>query len=128
MYQQITLIGYLGNDPELRHTPDGTPVCHFRMAVHKSWTTTNGEKGEKTTWFRVTTWRKQAETVSQYLRKGKLVMVAGEVEEPSAFLNREGQPGAMIEVTAQLVKFLSGEAPGVELAGGSTGSELDIPF
>jgi single-strand DNA-binding protein len=128
MYQQITLIGYLGSDPELRHTQDGTPVCNFRLAVHKSWTTTSGEKAEKTTWFRVTTWRKQAETVSQYLRKGKLVMVTGEVEEPNAFLNREGQPSAVIEVTAQLVKFLSGEAPGADIAGGQSGSELDIPF
>ncbi len=106
MYQQIILIGNLGNDPELRHTASGLPVCSFRLAVNKQWTTQDGEKRDKTTWFRVSTWQKQAELVNQYLSKGRQVMVIGEVEEANAYTNKAGEAAATIEVTARLVKFL----------------------
>jgi single-strand DNA-binding protein len=109
MYQQIILIGNLGNDPELRHTATGTPICSFRLAVNKRWTTQEGEKREKTTWFRISVWQKQAELVSQYLTKGRQVLVIGEVEEASTYTNKAGEPAASIEVTARLVKFLGGD-------------------
>lgn len=112
MYQQIILIGNLGNDPELRQTANGTPVCSFRMAVNKTWTTPEGEKREKTVWFRVTTWRKQAEIVNQYLTKGRQVMVIGEVEEASTYENKAGEMAASLEVTAHEVKFLGGPSEG----------------
>lgn len=120
MYQQITLIGNLGNDPEMRYTGNGTPVASFSLAVNKRWTGQDGQAQDKTTWFRVTTWRKQAEIVSQYLAKGAKVMVVGEVEEAKAFTDRDGNNRASLEVTAQTVKFLSpvqGE--------GVTGAEAD---
>ena len=66
MYQQITLIGNLGADPEMRYTPNGLPVTSFRMAVSRNWTGQDGQRQEKTVWFRVTAWRKLAETASQY--------------------------------------------------------------
>ena len=113
MYQQIILIGNLGNDPELRHTATGTPICSFRLAVNKQWTTPEGEKREKTTWFRVSAWQKQAELVSQYLTKGRQVMVIGEVEEASTYINKAGDAAASIEVTARAIKFLGGEHGGV---------------
>jgi len=108
MYQQIILIGNLGNDPELRHTASGLPVCSFRLAVNKQWVTQDGEKREKTTWFRVSAWQKQAELVSHYLSKGRQVMVIGEIEEANAYTNKAGEAAATIEVTARLVKFLGG--------------------
>ena len=112
MYQQIILIGNVGQEPELRHTANGTPVCNFRLAVHRRWTTQSGEKNEKTTWFRVTAWQKQAETVSQYLTKGRQVMVIGEVEEASTYTSKTGDLATTIEVTARLIKFLSGDGHG----------------
>lgn len=135
MYQQIILIGNLGSDPELRHTASGTPVCAFRMAVNKHWTTPEGEKREKTVWFRVTTWKKQAELVNQYLAKGKQVMVIGEVEEASVFVNKAGDPAASLEVTATTIKFMGGgdsseeaTARKVAQAVSKRVSEEDIPF
>lgn len=110
-YQQITLIGNLGNDPELRYTPAGIPVASFSLAVSKTWTE-DGQKREKTTWFRVTAWRKQAETVSQYLHKGSKVLIIGEIEEARAFTDRQGNNRASLEVTAQTIKFLSGRGDG----------------
>lgn len=110
MYQQITLIGNLGNDPELRTTPSGVPVCNFSLAVNRQWTNRDGETAEKTTWFRITVWQRQAETVARYLRKGSRVLVVGEVEEASAYVTREGEAAATIEVTARLIKFMGGMA------------------
>ena len=109
MYQQLILNGNLGSDPELRHTASGTPICSFRLAVNKQWTTPDGEKREKTTWFRVSTWQKQAEVVNQYLAKGRQVMVIGEIEEASTYINKAGDPAASLEVTARLIKFLGSE-------------------
>ncbi len=109
MYQQIILIGNLGNDPELRHTASGTPISSFRLAVNKQWTTPEGEKREKTTWFRISAWQKQAELVNQYLTKGRQVMVIGEIEEASTYINKAGEAAASIEVTARVIKFLNGD-------------------
>jgi len=129
MYQQIILIGNLGNDPEMRYTASGTPVCAFRLAVNKKWTTQEGEKREKTVWFRVTTWKKQAEIVNQYLTKGKQVMVIGEVEEASVFVNKAGDPAASLEVTAETVKFLgSGQDTSPRTNAAAQSATADIPF
>lgn len=106
MYQQITLIGNLGNEPELRYTPSGVPVVSFNLAVNKSWTDAEGGKQDKTTWFRVTAWRKLAEIAAQYLAKGKQVLIVGELEDARAFTDRDGNNRASLEVTAQTIKFL----------------------
>lgn len=108
MYQQITLVGNLGNDPDMRYTPSGVPVASFSLAVNKSWTGQDGQRQDKTTWFRITTWNKQAEIVSQYLAKGRRVMVVGEMEEARAYTDREGNMRASLEVRANIVKFLNG--------------------
>ena len=109
MYQQLTLIGHLGNDPELRHTPSGVPVASFSLAVKRTWTNQDGERQDKTTWFRVTTWRKQAELVNQYLTKGSKVLVVGEIEEARPYTDRDGNQRASLEVNAHNVKFLSSQ-------------------
>jgi single-strand DNA-binding protein len=130
MYQQITLVGNLGNDPELRTTPNDVPVCNFSLAVNRQWTNREGEQAEKTTWFRVTVWQRQAETVARYLRKGSRVLVVGEVDDPSVYLNREGEPAATLEVTGRLIKFLGGE-PGQQRSEDEESFEMagaEIPF
>ena len=77
MYQNLTLVGRLGRDPEMRYTPDGTPVCTFSVAVNRRWKSQEGQQVEETTWFRVSAWRKLAELCNEYLSKGRLVMVIG---------------------------------------------------
>lgn len=105
MYQRVVIVGYLGSDPEMRFTPTGVPVTSFRVAVNRRWTGSDGEPREKTTWFRVTAWRKLAEQCNQYLSKGRLVLVEGEVDA-SAWMDSEGNPRATLELTAYRVKFL----------------------
>ncbi len=118
MYQQITLIGNLGNEPELRYTPSGVPVASFNLAVKKSWSDSEGGKQEKTTWFRVTAWRKLAEIAGQHLVKGKQVLIVGEMEDARAFTDKEGNNRASLEVTAQTIKFLGTK---------DTGSNTPVP-
>ena len=135
MFQQITLIGNLGNDPELRYTPTGIPVASFSLAVSKA-QTKDGQKQEKTTWFRVSAWNKQAEAVSQYLHKGSKVLFVGEVEEARAFTDKQGNNRASLEVTAREIKFLSskqdggngGESQQQQQAGPDVGDGENIPF
>ena len=102
---KVILIGNLGSDPEMRYTPNGAAVCEFRMAVNRRYTTSDGEQKEETDWFRVTCWNRLAETVNQYLQKGRKAYVEGRISS-SAYTDREGQPQATLEVTAETVKFL----------------------
>ncbi len=123
MYQQITLVGNLGRDPEMRYTPSGVAVTSFSVAVNRSWTGQDGQRQDKTTWFRISAWRRLAETCSQYLTKGQRVLVVGEVEEPNTWTDREGNTRASLDVTAQTVRFLNTRAESEALAGGWGQSE-----
>jgi len=107
MYQQVILVGNLGRKPELRNTPTGVPVASFPLAVNRAYTDSDGNRQDKTVWFRVTAWRKLAETIAKHLDKGSLVMVAGEMEAPNAYADSDGQPKAANEVTAQTIRFLT---------------------
>ncbi|MBN1964317.1 MAG: single-stranded DNA-binding protein [Anaerolineae bacterium] len=132
MYQYTVIVGNVGREPELRYTPSGTAVCDFSVATNRRWTDRqSNEQREKTTWFRVTCWGALAETVNQYVNKGKLVLVTGEVDA-SAWLGSEGDARATLELTARDVKFLSRrdeEGGGRDSYGPPPPEELgDIPF
>ncbi len=129
MFQQCIIIGNLGKDPEMRYTPDGTAVTTFTVAVNRKWSTSDGGQGEKTWWFKVSCWRKLAETTNQYLKKGRQVMVIGEIDA-SAWTDQEGKPRASLDLTARDVRFLGGREDGSGEPGGSQvpRDEEDIPF
>ena len=134
MYQKIVLVGNLGGDPEMRYTGDCTPVTNFSMATNESWTK-DGEKQERTTWWRVTSWRGLAETVNTYLSKGRRVLVEcrmnpdPETGGPKIWTGDDGVARASYEVTALDVKFLDsrGSGEGDNATSPATASE-DIPF
>ncbi len=117
MYQKTVVVGHLGQDPEMRYTPSGQPVCSFSVATNRRWTDRNGQEQERTTWFRVTAWGKLAEVCSQYLTKGRLVLVEGDIEA-SAWVGQDGQPRATLELTARTVKFLGGRDTASTWTGG----------
>ena len=129
MYQQITLVGNLGGDPQMRYTQDGTPVTSFRVATNRRWSGQDGTTQEKSVWFRVSAWQRLAETCNQYLTKGQRVLVVGDMEEPSIWTDREGNVRASLEVRARNVQFLSTRAEAQGLATGpEQGVEEDMPF
>lgn len=108
MYQHTVIVGNLGQDPEMRYTQSGVAVTSFSVAVNRKWTNQDGTQGEKTTWFRVSAWRRLAETCNQYLSKGRLVLVEGEVSASAWTPQDGGEPRATLELTARNVKFLGG--------------------
>lgn len=135
MYQSITLLGHLGNDPESRFTASGTMVTAFRMATSQQWTSASGERQEKVVWWRISIWgEKQGEPVAKYLHKGSKVMVIGEVEPPTVYVNKVGEHAATLEVKAQTVRFLDsrgdGEqsAPRTQPASKPANDDKNIPF
>ena len=104
-FNKIILVGNLGRDPELRYTPQGTPVCSFTLATNERRKDKAGETQDVTTWFRVTLWGRQAETASQYLTKGRPVYVEGRlrVEE---WTDRDGKARHTLEVHATDMQFI----------------------
>ena len=131
MYQRVIIAGHLGRDPEMRYTPDGTPVTNFSVATSRRWTGQDGTSHKRTTWFRVTVWRRQAETCNEYLQKGRAVLVEGEMNPdpetggPRIWTGNDGIARASYELTARTVRFLGGR--GETMPGGPTGSAVESP-
>ncbi len=127
MYQQLTIVGNLGRDPEARYLPDGTAISAFSVAANER------VKGEdRTTWFRVTVWGKQAETCNKHLTKGWLVLVEGTLTAddgggPRVWTDRAGNNRASFEVRADRVRFLRGAAEPVSNGEGELEQDA-IPF
>ncbi len=130
MFNQTIIIGRLGKDPEMRYTPNtGVAVTNFTVAVNEKFTTNDGQTDERTTWFSVATWGKQAEVCNQYLKKGRLVLVRGRVSA-SVWTTQEGQARAELKLNALEVKFLSsnGDTNGGDAAPPENEDEEKIPF
>jgi len=104
MYNKVILIGNLTKDPELRYTPQGTPVASFRLAVNYRYKQSDETKQE-TIFIDSVVFGKQAETCSKYLNKGSSVLVEGRLHERRWESN--GQQKSKFEVIAQSVRFLS---------------------
>ncbi|MBI5303410.1 MAG: single-stranded DNA-binding protein [Chloroflexi bacterium] len=125
MYQKIVLVGNLGNDPEMRYTPQGTPVTRLSVATSRKYNTADGQQKEETAWFRVSVFGKQAEACNQYLSKGRQVLVEGHLTAdenggPRLWTGQDGKPRASFEVFAETVRFLGSKREGGAPA--STGS------
>jgi single-strand DNA-binding protein len=106
-FNKVIVVGNLGRDPEMRFTPQGTPVCTFSVATNERRKDKAGEPQDFTTWFRVTVWGKQAETVSKYLTKGRSVYAEGRmhVEE---WTDKDGKQRYTLELNASDVRFIDG--------------------
>jgi single-strand DNA-binding protein len=104
-FNKITIVGYLGKDPELRYTPQGVPVCDFSVATTERKKDRSGEFQDQTTWFRVTFWRNQAELANQYLSKGKQVYVEGRLSQRE-YQDRDGNTRYSLEVQGTDLRFL----------------------
>ncbi|MCH8949173.1 MAG: single-stranded DNA-binding protein [Chloroflexi bacterium] len=102
---KVMLIGNLGADPEMRYTANGNAVTTFNLAVNRNWTGPDGERKEETEWFTVVSWDKLAETVSQFLQKGRRAYVEGRMKTRS-WEGQDGQKRYKTEVVANTVLFL----------------------
>lgn len=103
MMNRVVLVGRLTKDPELKYTPNGVPVATFTLAVNRSFSNQQGER--ESDFINVVVWRKPAENVANFLKKGSLAGVDGKIQTR----NYEGQDGKRVyitEVVAESVQFL----------------------
>jgi len=100
-FNKITIVGYLGKDPELRYTPQGVPVCDFSVATTERKKDKAGEFQDLTTWFRVTFWRNQAELANQYLSKGRQVYIEGRLSQRE-YQDRDGNTRYSLKYRVQI--------------------------
>jgi single-strand DNA-binding protein len=116
MLNKIMLIGHLGKDPDLRMTPDGTPVTSFSLAVtHYGGKSNNGERTKETDWFNIVAWRQLAEICEKFLHKGSKVYIEGRLTQRK-YTDKEGVQRTAVEVVASDMKMLDSKA---EASGGS---------
>ncbi|MBQ6536447.1 MAG: single-stranded DNA-binding protein [Firmicutes bacterium] len=124
MLNRVVLIGRLTRDPELRFTQSGIAVCTFTLAVDRNFKSANGER--ETDFIDIVVWRQQGENCANYLSKGKLAAVDGQLRVRS-YETQDGQKRKAYEVVADNVRFLSpkegGPAPSGAAYGASTASE-----
>ncbi len=106
MYNKVIMMGRIVNDPELKTTPQGVSVCSFRIAVDRRFQTKGEEK--KSDFFNVVAWRQQAEFVSRYFGKGRMIMVDGELNTRQ-YTDKNGNPATWYEIVADRISF-TGEA------------------
>ncbi len=123
---RIFLIGNSGTDPEMRYTPNGNAVTSFRLAVTRRFGggEDGGEQREETEWFTVQCWNRQAESVNQYLTKGKKVFVEGRLRSRS-FTVQDGSTRYVNEVADARVLFL--DRMSIPQADAGASSEAAVP-
>ena len=127
---KIMIIGNVGTDPEMRFTPNGSPVTSFRMATSRTYTSPEGERKQETEWFTVTAWNKLAESCNQFLTKGRRAYVEGRLRTRT-WEGQDGQKRTRVEIMAERVLFLDrqGAAPlGEEPRTEEAATEEDLPF
>jgi single-strand DNA-binding protein len=117
-FNKIVIVGYLGRDPEIRYTPQGTAVANFTIATTEKRKDRAGEFQDVTTWFRVSAWGKLAELAQQYLSKGRQVYIEGRLRMEE-YTDREGLKRQSLEVTASEIHFLSPKGESGPAAGSS---------
>jgi single-strand DNA-binding protein len=128
-YNAVTLLGRVGRDAELRRTPNGHPVLNWSLATDSGW----GDN-KRTVWVRCALWGDRAESLAAHITKGTLLLVVGELGEPSVWTGQDGTARASLEVTAREIRFAGGRREQAEAsdAGQSERAETvdteEIPF
>lgn len=119
-FNKVLLVGNLTRDPELKHTPSNQAVAAIGLAVNRQYTTKDGEKREETTFVDCEAWGRQAEVMSQYLSKGRPVLVEGRLKLDQ-WQDKDGNNRSKLKVVIENFQFLGGRGEG----GGSRGGGGD---
>ena len=108
---KVILVGNLGKDAELRSTPSGASVSTFSMATTEVWNDKQGQRQEKTEWHRIVLWGKQAESLQEYLVKGKQIYVEGRLQTRQ-WDDKDGNKRYTTEIKADRITLLGGGGGG----------------
>src|ERR1043166_605712 len=123
---KVILVGNLGRDAELRYTPGGAAVATLNLATTETWKDKEGQKKEDTQWHRVILWGKTAETLQDYLTKGKQIYVEGKLQTRK-WKDKDGNEKYTTEVKGDRVVLLSGGGRGGEMAPDRGGDQSAQP-
>ena len=104
---KVILVGNLGRDAELRYTPGGAAVATLNLATTEVWNDRNNQRQEKTEWHRVVLWGKQAESLQEYLTKGKQIYVEGRLQTRQ-WDDKDGNKRYTTEIKADRITLLGG--------------------
>lgn len=144
-FNKVILLGNLTRDPELRYTPKGTAIARLGIAVNRRWTSEGGEQREETTFVDVDAFGKQAETLGQYMKKGRPIFIEGRLRFDSWEDKQTGQKRSKLGVVLENFQFVGsaqgrsdemggGEAPGPAPAAAPASADTpppeddDVPF
>ena len=128
---KVTLIGNLGNDPEIRTTSNGSKVANFSIATSRQWSSPSGEKQEKTEWHKCTAWNTGgkgtglADIIERYVKKGDKLYVEGSIEYRQ-YEDKEKQVKDVTEIKVREILLLGGGKAGGG-GGGGEGYESSAP-
>jgi single-strand DNA-binding protein len=125
---KVILVGNLGRDAEVRYTPGGAAVARFSIATTEVWNDKSGQRQERTEWHNIDLWGKQAESLSEYLVKGKQVYVEGRLQTDE-YTDKEGQKRKSTKVRCERVVLLGsggGRGPSAD-RGDRTGERGNAP-
>ncbi len=119
---RVQLIGNLGKDPEVKYTPQGTPVAKLTIATNERFKDKAGEWQDRTEWHNVVLWQRLAEIAGEYLKKGGKVYIEGRLQTRSWDDKTSGQKKYMTEVVGNDLILLGGRGEGSGDCGGSRGA------
>lgn len=105
---KVMIIGRLGNDPELKYTPQGQAVCSMTLATDESYKKESGEMVNKVEWHRIVLWRFLAENAGKYLKKGSQVYIEGKLQ--TRMWEKDNQKHYTTEIVASEMTFLGGKS------------------
>ena len=116
---KVMIIGNLGQDPEVRHLPDGSAVAKFSIATSEKWKDkATGQPVERTEWHNIVAFRKPAEILAQYLKKGSKVYIEGKLK--TQMWEKDGHKNYRTEITVDQFQFL-------DSAGGQQSNQQSAP-
>jgi len=107
-FNQVTLLGNLTRDPELRYTPQGVAVCDCSLAVNRRFTKKDGEKVDEVAFVDITCWNRLAEIAAEFLKKGRPVLISGHLTQDRWQDEATGQKRSKLRVVAESLQFLGG--------------------
>ncbi len=107
-FNKVIVAGNMTRDPELRYTPNGKAIAKFALAVNRNWTTETGEKKEEVTFIDIDAFGRQAEVISQYMKKGRPLLVEGRLKLDQWDDKQTGQKRSRLGVVLESFSFLDG--------------------
>jgi len=116
---KVILVGNLGKDPEVKYTPQGTPVAKITIATNERFKGKDGNWQDRTEWHNVVLWQRLAEIAGEYLKKGGKVYIEGRLQTRSWDDKQTGQKKYMTEIVANDLVLLGGRGESGEYASGS---------